>query len=140
MKVFPKIICSSVVRSSQQGDSHGGLYLVDLDKMSFEQVVDWNEEQIDWEGMGGERGLRGIAFYNQKIICATSSQLLFFDQEFNLLNIYTNKYLSGCHEICVEANTLFITSTDFDSILEFDLQTNKFISAYFYRVITFQSK
>lgn len=58
---LPTVIASSVIRTSSQGESHGGLYLVDLETGSFEQVLDWNDGSISWEGRGAERGLRGIA-------------------------------------------------------------------------------
>ena len=36
------LIASSVVRGSQQGDSHGGVFLIDLQSQDVEQVLDWN--------------------------------------------------------------------------------------------------
>ena len=49
----PKVIVTSVVRGSQQGESHGGLYTVDFETEKVEQHVDWNSEDIDFEGRGG---------------------------------------------------------------------------------------
>ena len=64
---LPKLIATSVVRGSQQGESHGGIYLIDLESAAFEQVVDWNDASINWEGRGMDRGLRGIAFHDAYI-------------------------------------------------------------------------
>lgn len=72
MKSLPKLLVTSVVRGSSQGDSHGGLYLVDLEKQSFEQVFDWNTCDINFEGRGADRGLRGMAFHNERIYVAAS--------------------------------------------------------------------
>ena len=59
---LPRFIATSVVRSSQQGESHGGIYTVDFENQSGELHVDWNTSDIDFEGRGADRGLRGIAF------------------------------------------------------------------------------
>ena len=64
MDKLPRVIATSVVRSAHQGESHGGVYLIDLNSGQYDQVIDWNDESINWEGRGGDRGLRGIAFHN----------------------------------------------------------------------------
>ena len=42
------LIATSVVRGSQQGDSHGGLFLIDLKDQNVERKLDWNTMAIDW--------------------------------------------------------------------------------------------
>lgn len=133
MGKLPIVICSSVVRSSQQGESHGGIYLLNFENGNYKQVVNWEDESIDWQGRGGERGLRGITFYDKYIICAASNQIIFYDQTFNIVKTFKNDYLNFCHEIFLSDNKLYITSTEFDSILVFDLITEKFIKGYVYR-------
>ena len=64
---LPKLILTSVVRGSQQGESHGGIYTVDFELQQGEQHVDWNSSDIDFEGRGADRGLRGIAFDSDDI-------------------------------------------------------------------------
>ena len=59
---LPKVICTSVIRSSHRGEAHGGCYIVDIKTEKVTQVLDWHEKTINWEG-GGDRGLRGIAFF-----------------------------------------------------------------------------
>ena len=39
---LPKLIATSVVRGTQQGESHGGVYTVDFDQREVVQHVDWN--------------------------------------------------------------------------------------------------
>ena len=46
MQKLPTIIASSVVRGSQQGESHGGIYLVDFQKQEANLVVDWDDSGI----------------------------------------------------------------------------------------------
>lgn len=121
-----KLIASSVVRGSQQGDSHGGLYLIDLKAQSVEQKLDWNSANIDWQGRGWDRGLRGIAFHQNRIYIAASDELFAYTADFRKIGSWRNPFLKHCHEICVWADHLFLTSTGFDSILGFNLNTECF--------------
>ena len=73
---LPKLIATSVVRGSQQGESHGGVYVVDFDKHEGAQLVDWNTSDIDFEGRGADRGLRGIALDGEDIYIANLKRLL----------------------------------------------------------------
>ncbi len=125
---LPKILMTDVVRSTHQGDSHGGVYLIDLESESVDKQLDWNTIDINWEGRGGDRGLRGIAFWRDRIIIAASDEIYFFDQRFNRLGSARNPYLGLCHEIWVDGDRLILTSTGFDSILEYDLTADRFVS------------
>jgi hypothetical protein len=126
VSAYPKLLVSSVVRGSQQGDSHGGLYLVDMNALSFEQVLDWNASDIAWDGRGADRGLRGIAIIGDDIFVAASDELFVFDKSFNRKASYRNAYLQHCHEISSHAGRLYLTSTGFDAILGFNLATREF--------------
>jgi hypothetical protein len=110
-----------VVRGSLQGESHGGLYLVDLEDKSARQVVDWSTPDIEWHGYGGDRGLRGIAFVGDTIYVAASDRLLALSPTFKLLDAWQNPYLKHCQEIAVWQRTLYLVSSGYDSILGFDL-------------------
>lgn len=125
-----KIICTSVIRSTYQGESHGGCYIVDLESEKITQVLDWNDGSISWEGRGNDRGLRGIAFFKKNIYIAASDEIFVFDDTFKIIKSYRNKYLKHCHEIFLYNNLLYLTSTGFNSILIFDLYKNKFIKGY----------
>jgi hypothetical protein len=127
---LPTVVASSVVRSSYQGESHGGVYLVDLNSGSVEQVLDWSEGSISWEGRGGDRGLRGIAFHGSNIYLAASDEIFVFDADFVHLGSFRNPYLKHCHEIDIRGNRLYATSTGSDSILEFDLSSERFVRGY----------
>mgnify|MGYP007118311764 CR=1 FL=1 len=80
-----RLIASSVVRGIQQGESHGGVYLVDTQRNSFEQVIDWNTPDIDWQGRGWDRGLRGISFDGAQVFMAASNELFVYSPDFTLL-------------------------------------------------------
>jgi hypothetical protein len=123
---LPTVITTSVIRSSRQGESHGGIYLVDLQSGEFDQVIDWSDRSISWEGRGGDRGLRGIAFHQGKVYIAASDEVFVYSRQFELLESYRNKYLKHCHEICIASDTLYLTSTELNSVLEFDLMARRF--------------
>jgi hypothetical protein len=121
-----RLITTSVVRGSHQGESHGGVYLIDLEARAVRQTVDWNKTDIDWQGRGWDRGLRGIAFDGDKVFIAASDELFAYTPDFKILGSWRNPYLKHCHEIAVHERTLFLTSTAFDSILGFDLDACEF--------------
>jgi len=121
-----KLLVSSVVRGSRQGDSHGGLYLVDMEAGKFEQKLDWNTSGIDFEGRGADRGLRGIAVIGNEVFVAASDELFVFDTDFRTIASHRNPYLKHCHEICEHRGKLWLTSTGFDAVLRFDLASRGF--------------
>jgi len=120
------LIATSVVRGSHQGESHGGVYLVDFARQAVRQVVDWNTADIDWQGRGWDRGLRGIAFDGERVFIAASNELFVYSPDFKLQAAYRNPYLRHCHEIAVHQRRLYLTSTGFDALLGFDLDQNRF--------------
>ncbi len=127
MNELPKFIATSVVRGSQQGESHGGVYTVDFENQECIQRVDWNTGEIDFEGRGADRGLRGIEFDGDDIYIAGSDELFCYDRDFQIQRSFRNRYLKHCHEISRVERTLFLTSTGFDCLLAFNLDTNDFV-------------
>ncbi len=125
--VLPKLLATSVVRGSEKGQSHGGVYLIDFESQQVEQKIDWNTGDIDFAGRGWDRGLRGIEFTEDAIWIAASDELFCYSTDFVRLASYRNEYLRHCHEICRRDNLLFLTSTGFDSILAFDLRKQEFV-------------
>lgn len=120
------LIATSVVRGSRQGESHGGVYLVDLARERVRQVLDWNRSDIDWSGRGWDRGLRGIAFDGDTVYIAASDELFAFDAAFRPLGAWRSTCLRHCHEIHVHRRRLYLSSTGFDAVLGFDLDEQRF--------------
>jgi hypothetical protein len=127
---LPKLIATSVVRGSQQGESHGGVFTVDFENREGEQHVDWNTDAIDWEGRGADRGLRGITFDGNEIYIAASDELFVYDRNFEMLRSHKNRSLKHCHEIVQVERRIFLTSTGFDSLLSFNLDERQFDWAF----------
>jgi hypothetical protein len=121
-----KLITTSVVRGTYQGESHGGVYLIDLDSRQVRQTLDWNKADIDWHGRGLDRGLRGIAIHEGIVYIAASDELFAYTPDFQRIDSWKCPFLKHCHEINVWERRLFLTSTGFDSILGFDLDQREF--------------
>lgn len=128
---FPKLVATSVIRGGVQGESHGGVYLIDMNTGRAALKFDWNCGDIDFDGRGGDRGLRGIAFYKDDIYIAASDEIFIFDQQFNIKSSIRSHFLKHCHEICIRGDKLYATSTGFDSILVYDLAKGRFTGSYF---------
>ena len=120
------LIATSVVRGSRQGESHGGIYLIDIEQGRAAMAIDWNTAGIDWQGRGWDRGLRGIAFDGDRVFIAASDELFVYSPDFELMASYRSPYLKHCHEIACYQRRLYLTSTAYDSILGFDLDENRF--------------
>ncbi|MGH8247114.1 MAG: hypothetical protein ACREUU_11875 [Gammaproteobacteria bacterium] len=124
---IPRFIATSVVRGSQQGESHGGVYTIDFGSRDVVQHIDWNTSRIDFTGRGWDRGLRGIEFNRPHVFIAASDELFVYDRAFALQKSYRNPYLKHCHEIWRKDHLLFLTSTGYDSLLAFDVKRERFI-------------
>ncbi len=123
---IPRLIATSVVRGSEKGQSHGGVYTIDFSIPQVTQHIDWNTSNIDFTGRGWDRGLRGIAYNQEDVFIAASDELFCYNPDFEVRASYTNRYLKHCHEICKKDNYLFLTSTGYDSLLVFDLVARQF--------------
>ena len=121
-----RLVASSVVRGSHKGESHGGVYLIDLHSREVVQTIDWNTVDIDWQGRGWDRGLRGIAFDGDLVYMASSDELFAYTPDFRRVGSWRSPYLRHCHEIAIHGRELFLTSTGFDSILGFNLDKRAF--------------
>ncbi len=121
-----RLVTSTILRETHRGESHGGVFLLDLEQQSARHVVDWSDPDIEWQGKGGDRGLRGIAFDTDRVYVAASDQLLAFSPEFRLLDRWRNPYLKYAHGIFVWQRTLYVSSAGYDSILGFDLDEHRF--------------
>ncbi len=121
-----RLIATSVVRGSRQGESHGGVFLLDLEGQSVRQVIDWNTMDIDWRGRGWDRGLRGITFLDDTVYIAASDELFAYTPDFEPIGSWRCPHLKHCHEIDAWEGNVFLTSTGYDSIIAFDTQKQAF--------------
>ena len=127
---LPRLVATSVVRGNHRDKSHGGVYVVDFERRSVDQLFDWNSGSIDFEGASGDRGLRGIAISEDDVLIAASDVLFRCDRSFRIKTFSRNRYLDDCHEICRYEDKIFLTSPGFDSLLAFDLGTKEYVWGY----------
>lgn len=127
---LPTVIVTSVIRSTKKGDSHGGVHLVDLAQGTHRMVIDWEDPDIDWSGRGGDRGLRGIAFWRDEVYLAASDEVFVYSPTFQRLRSVTSPYLRHCHEIDVAGDHLYLSSCGYDSVLVYDLHRRRFVDGY----------
>ena len=121
-----KLAVSSTVRGGHRGERHGGLHLIDFEAQSADVLLNWNAPDIEWHGFGGDRGLRGIAFDDNKIYIAASDRLLAYTPDLKLVDSWRNPYLKHCQEIAIWERTLYLASAAYDCILGFHLDEHRF--------------
>ena len=90
---FGRLVATSVVRGSHKGESHGGVCLIDLHSREVLQKIDWNTVDIDWQGRGWDRGLRGIAFDGELVYMASSDELYAYTPDFRRVGSWRSPYL-----------------------------------------------
>ena len=133
MKTLPKIICSSVIRAANRGDSHGGIYIVDCESGENKKLLDWDKSDIDWDGRGGDRGVRGMSFYKDFLYAAAGDEVFCFDEKMGVVNSWRSPYLKHTHEVCRVGNLLYIIANLFDSILVLDMDKQEWSHAWHFQ-------
>ena len=118
-----KIICSTVVRAAKQGDIHGGLYVIDVDTEEVLHYQPYTDDFVNDNERGGERGLRGIVVLDDRIVVADSGGLIELDKEtYQIVKRFSDdKIFKSIHEICYFDDSIWVTSTAYDSIARVDL-------------------
>ena len=76
-----KIVCTTVVRAAKPGDIHGGFYVIDTDTEEILHYMEYDEDFTNENERGGERGLRGIAVLDDRIIVSNSTGFLELDRQ-----------------------------------------------------------
>jgi len=120
------IAATSVNRGSQPGESHGGIYLVDLAGRRGAHVLSWTRPIIDWSGHGGGRGLRGLAVLDQEVFVAGADELFRFSADFELVNAHSSPYLGQAQAVACFEGRVYVVSAAYDAVLAFDLDSGQF--------------
>jgi len=125
---FPMTIlaATTVHRGSQPGDSHGGVYLVDLDGQRGAHVLDWTRPAIDWSGAGAGRGLRGMDTHKQRVFIAGADELFEFTPGWELSNVHTSPYLGQAQAVACFEQRVYVLSAAYDAVLALDLESGRF--------------
>lgn len=133
--MLPTILASSVIRSTHRGDSHGGIYSVNLETDEVKQLLDWNNPNINWEGRGGDRGIRGLAFWGDLLYAVAGNELFsfkFVGGKLIMEDCYDSPYLTLTHEAWRHGTKLYICAGGTDSILVFDLVAKEWEGSWYH--------
>jgi hypothetical protein len=120
------IAATTVIRGARPGFSHGGVYLVDVDKQRGAHLLDWTRPSIDWSGAGGGRGLRGLAFGKDRVYIAGATELFTFQPDFALLGAHSSPYLGQAQALACFEGRVYAVSAAYDAVLAFDLVSGRF--------------
>ena len=96
-----KLITTSVVQDSEQGESHGGVFVIDPEVQEVRQVLDFETTAQPRQGGDWGRGLRGIAIDGDTIYLVASDTLFAFAPDFSLVGSWHNQYLDGVPSLAV---------------------------------------
>lgn len=120
------IAMTTELRGSRRGESHGGVFLLDLAGRRSAQVLDWRRPDIDWSGAGGGRGLRGLACDGEDVYIAGDTEVYCFSPDFRLRSVRVSPYLGHAQALAVYDGRLFVVSAAYDAVLAFDLLEGRF--------------
>lgn len=105
----------------------GYLYAVDLEKMQVIRRCFANEpayREHDNNPRGGLRGCKGIGVRDDQVALSNYSMVFRYDPDWNLLGVMTHPSCAGIHDIAYHGDTLWVTSTRSDLLMQFDFQGN----------------
>lgn len=120
------VAATTINRASQTGESHGGVYFVDLAGNRGAQVLDWTRPTIDWAGAGGGRGLRGLGIHDRRVFIAGAGELFEFTPEFELGAVWSSPYLGQAQAVACFEGRVYVVSAAYDAVLAFDLDAGRF--------------
>ncbi|MEM7431491.1 MAG: hypothetical protein AAF351_06080 [Pseudomonadota bacterium] len=120
------LVATTVVRGKHTSDAEAGVFLIDIDQQRTRQLLNWSDGTSDWSGPDNSHGLGPIAFDDQRVFMAGDQTVFEFDRAFNLIASYRCPYLKNCQAISRYRRRLYMVSSDYDSILGFDLDNNAF--------------
>lgn len=117
-----RVYASTVIRGSKDEEMTGFIYSIDWNK---KEIIKKIPVPIDtsnpfWNSRGGNRGGRGIVYHGNKLYVATAMSILVYDLDLNLIDKISNPLFAGVHEMCKEADGIWVTSTVHDLVLKVD--------------------
>lgn len=113
------ILATTVSRGKTKGQ-HGALYEINIERGSADCVYRY-DQPIDFSGRGGDRGLRGIATWDNKIYVCTADEVLVLNKQYELVETLKHHLLGWLHEACISGDMLYVVSTKYDSVLGYNL-------------------
>ncbi len=117
------VYISTVKRGSTNGLT-GFLISVDwLGKKIIKKVpIPFTTNHQHWNARGGNRGGRGIAFdeNNNILFVATATEIIKYNMDMQCLGTLNHEYMAGIHDILLDHDGIWITSTVHDLVFKID--------------------
>jgi len=119
-----RIIISTIIRNTPADKPSGSLITFDLSSCTTIQkstIIEPPHREKDKNMRGGIRGLRGIAVQDNQIILANATEVFRYDCNWQLLGRFSHPSCSGIHDILIQNDTVWITSSRNDLLFQFRL-------------------
>jgi len=121
------VYLSTVLRKSKDKRATGYLYKLLWPKGTVvrEIPIPALTRTVDfWNSRGGNRGGRGIAIHNDHLYVATAINIIQYDKSFRFVKEISNPKFCGLHELFIEDDGIWVTSTIHDLIIKVDFDGN----------------
>jgi hypothetical protein len=128
-----RLIFSTSRRHTNFPEPTGYIYLLDVEKdtlLQQSQIIEPAFRELDPNPRGGMRGMRGISICVDQIAIANAAVVYRYDRRWNLLGITSHPSMMGIHDVLLQSDTLWATSTRNDLLFQFDLAGN--LRNYYY--------
>lgn len=117
-----RVIATTVIRGDSNPELTGYLFEIDWHVKSVKRKVPIpvNTSHPFWNARGGNRGGRGVVFFNGVLFVATATSILKYDVDMKLIGTLDHKLFAGLHEMFVDSDGIWLTSTVHDLVLKID--------------------
>lgn len=122
------VYCTTVSRGVSQG-AHGALYKINLNTNEVVNLLSYDDE-IDYSGRGGDRGLRGLILYNNFLYVACASSILKISLNGEIVAKIEHKNLGFLHDMQLTESGFLVVSTKYDCVMEYSFITNSWVKCY----------
>lgn len=119
-----RVYLSAIDRASCNAAETGFVYLIDWRAGNVQTVKKIATKDASlykfWNPRGGNRGARGLAFFDNKLYVATATSIKVYDEWLNLLDEIRHPYLAGLHSIHVGKMGILVAVTVHDMVMRID--------------------
>jgi hypothetical protein len=129
------ILVSTGRRHVPFSEPSGYLHSIDIEQQTILRTslpIEPAYREFDDNPRGGLRGCRGIAIGDDEIAIANSSIIFRYDSHWNLLGAITHPSCAGIHDILYQDDSIWVTATRSDLLIQFDL-SGQLIKHYYLR-------
>jgi len=118
-----RLFATTVIRGDENPELTGYLYELEWKTCSVKKKIPIPLDSYHpfWNARGGNRGGRGIVFCNGVLFVATATTILKYDSDINLIGTLDHPLLAGLHEMFVDSDGIWVTSTVHDLVLKISL-------------------